>query len=189
MIDTNHALKDAKDDTGITPLIIAAGSGSKKVVSLLVDKVDVNLKGGKQGRTALHWAVQNDNLEITEVLINNNNINLDISDNNGDTVLALASKKSDERLVDIIKAKISEGNNTTITGEKVTAAENKTIENDKQIQKPIADGDKEMKTTQQPPVDPKTKREEDRKFNFLAKKFEIDQQKVRFMFQKFNEFD
>lgn len=62
---------DDIDEYGFTPLIEAAISRQSKTASLLIEKgVDIN-KPDMTGRSALHWAIDNDDIEFTRLLLIN----------------------------------------------------------------------------------------------------------------------
>ncbi len=72
--DFDHYLREGEtlndiDEYGFTPLIETAITRQTATAQLLIDRgVDVN-KPDVTGRTALHWAVDNDDLELTRLLL------------------------------------------------------------------------------------------------------------------------
>lgn len=56
--------------TGDTPLHLAAKNGCTDVIKLLVDaKADVDVQDSKSGKTALHHAVENNDLPMVGYLV------------------------------------------------------------------------------------------------------------------------
>ena len=74
--DFDHYLREGEtlndiDEYGFTPLIESAITRQIHIAQLLIDRgVDVN-KPDVTGRTALHWAVDNDDLELARLLLQN----------------------------------------------------------------------------------------------------------------------
>lgn len=63
---------DDIDEYGFTPIIESAIAKQAEIAKALIDKgVDVN-KHDVTGRSALHWAVDNDDLELTKLLLDAN---------------------------------------------------------------------------------------------------------------------
>lgn len=79
-----------KDEYGQTPLMYAAGQNNEEVVQLLVDKgADVDQETDA-GWTPLMYAARDNTLEVFEQLIDNG-ADMSATNNDGDTVLELAS--------------------------------------------------------------------------------------------------
>jgi len=93
---------NAKNDVGMTPLILASLS-NKEIVELLIEKgANVNAKGN-EGFTALMMAVINGNSEIVELLVGKG---ADVSvrnDRDGRTALEIAEEKDKTEIVEILR--------------------------------------------------------------------------------------
>lgn len=69
-------LINMKNFDGLSCIHLAAGGGWKKVLDCLFShNADINEQDGKSGRTALHYAVENENLELVHLLLTKGNAN------------------------------------------------------------------------------------------------------------------
>lgn len=84
-------LVDLKDRSGDSALIVAAKTGSRLTLPLLIQRgTDVNIVG-ELGRTALHWAVLGGNKEATEAILSAAGVDVNAVDQMGNTPLTLAA--------------------------------------------------------------------------------------------------
>lgn len=75
---------------GNTSLIIASYAGYMPIVKYLLDKeVNINQQDTKNKFTALHWAINNDQLDIVKILIENG-ADINLKDNKDRTSIAYA---------------------------------------------------------------------------------------------------
>ena len=66
-----NVIIDQRNQSGWTALTIAAKKGNKKVIEKLIEKkVDINLRG-PENSSALHFAAENSDLEIMNILLKN----------------------------------------------------------------------------------------------------------------------
>ncbi|XP_078659378.1 nuclear factor NF-kappa-B p105 subunit-like isoform X2 [Branchiostoma floridae x Branchiostoma belcheri] len=89
---TNTPDINAHNFEGFTPVhlaVMASNLGALK--ELVMAKVEVNVPDGKSGRTALHHAVENENLAITGYLILEAGADVDAQNFDGNTPLHVAS--------------------------------------------------------------------------------------------------
>uniref|UniRef100_A0A7S2U3G0 Uncharacterized protein n=1 Tax=Lotharella oceanica TaxID=641309 RepID=A0A7S2U3G0_9EUKA len=96
LAEVKHLLDDGanvevRDDTGRSPLILAAGASHVDVVEYLVGHSKADLEAKQQdGRTALMLAVLSGNLEVVRYLIEHK-ANVEAADDDGLTALMLAA--------------------------------------------------------------------------------------------------
>ncbi|CAH1247176.1 NFKB1 [Branchiostoma lanceolatum] len=89
---TNTPDINAHNFEGFTPVHLAVMAGSLGALKELVTgQTDVNVPDGKSGRTALHHAVENENLAITGYLILEAGADVDAQNFDGNTPLHVAS--------------------------------------------------------------------------------------------------
>lgn len=89
--------------TGLSfPLHLAINKGSDEIMDLLLtlDKIYLDYRD-KEGNSALHKAIQNGNLELTEKLINKG-VNLNLKNNQGHTPLHLAVLAGNVDMVNLL---------------------------------------------------------------------------------------
>jgi ankyrin repeat protein len=89
LLDGNPDLIFSKDSLGLTPLHVAALTGRRDVVQLLLaNKADVNARD-KDGYTPLHWAADRGHKDLVKLLlVNRADINARLMD--GETPLHCA---------------------------------------------------------------------------------------------------
>jgi ankyrin repeat protein len=69
LIENLKANVDARDESGETPLLVAARNGHIRIMEILLDnKADANAQANN-GRTALMWAAHMDDLNMTKLLL------------------------------------------------------------------------------------------------------------------------
>jgi ankyrin repeat protein len=91
---------NAKNKDGKTALMLASDKGNLEAVKLLLDKgAEVNAKN-KDGKTALLVA---SNLEVAKLLLDKGG-DVNVKDKNGATALREASWRSDNEMVNLLKA-------------------------------------------------------------------------------------
>jgi ankyrin repeat protein len=69
MLSTLHDRVDPQDGHGCTPLHLAAGAGNETAVDMLINYGANFLTTDKQGRVALHFAVENGNINVLRQLL------------------------------------------------------------------------------------------------------------------------
>jgi hypothetical protein len=90
LLKENPALAFSKDDTGWTPLHLAAQKGFREIAELLLaNKARVNAKS-KRGDMPLHWAAVNGHKEVARLLLANK-ADVNAHDNGGWTPLHMAA--------------------------------------------------------------------------------------------------
>ncbi|CAH0051280.1 unnamed protein product [Clonostachys solani] len=88
---------DRKDDRGRTPLSLAAARGHKRVVQILLLRVDVDVNTtDKEGRTPLSWVAAAGHEEVMELLLAHPGIDINLSDKLKRTPLMWATTKNNE---------------------------------------------------------------------------------------------
>ena len=101
----NGARTDIMDRKKVMPIIPAARQGQIEIVKALVaGKADVDAVSASTGRTALHWAVENNHVPVVEFLVARN-ARIDIADHDGDTALDLARNNELTGFVKLMEAR------------------------------------------------------------------------------------
>ena len=97
---------DAKDNSGRTPLSLAAEYGHLEVVRLLVatGKVEVNSKDSEWGQTPLSWVAHRGRLEVVRLLVATGEAEVDAKSNSGQTPLSLAAMNGHLEVVRLLVA-------------------------------------------------------------------------------------
>ena len=94
-----------QDDNGNTPLHIASQDGYGECVKLIIEtstvRVDLNLRNINK-QTALHLASENGHKNIAEYLLTRSKCNPNIQDDDGNTLLHIATWKGDLELVKLV---------------------------------------------------------------------------------------
>ncbi|WP_346350386.1 ankyrin repeat domain-containing protein [Spiroplasma endosymbiont of Calodromius spilotus] len=90
-------VNDNKNDQSIVPLHIGAKTGNKALVEILMSHQDIDIVD-KEGFTALHSAVEENDTEMVELLINSG-ANVNTINTTGETPLHLAVKLDDIAMV------------------------------------------------------------------------------------------
>jgi len=91
----NHALVDARDSEGTTPLMHAS---TADIVNLLL-RAGANINAiDNEGRSALHHALMHPNISVIQSLVENGT-NIDLTDDIGMTPILKAASVGDEELV------------------------------------------------------------------------------------------
>ena len=67
--------KNPEDNSGWTPLHVAAQKGHLQVCMLIMDNLDNKNPGDDEGWTPLHWAAQNNHLKIFISIMDNIAVN------------------------------------------------------------------------------------------------------------------
>lgn len=103
------ARTDILDRKQVMPIINAAREGQLEIVKALVaGRADVNAVSGGTGRTALHWAVDNNYVPIVEFLVAKN-ARVDIADHDGNTAFDIARDKDLAGLVKLLETRQAAG--------------------------------------------------------------------------------
>lgn len=98
MLIENQANAEAKTKNGSTPLhtAVMAPEPSAEMVTLILDQwVNVD-EQDNFGKTALHFAAEKGNVEITQILIEDYEADVNIKDNNGNTPIKSAKQAISE---------------------------------------------------------------------------------------------
>ena len=81
---------NAVDQDDNTVLMLAAKSGNAEIVSLLLQQDEIDVEVESNGIAALIWAAENGHAEVVTILLNRAGINVNLMDENGDTVIIAA---------------------------------------------------------------------------------------------------
>ena len=112
-LEENPKFANSKDESGYTPLILAAGMGNKDLCEVLIAS-GANLEAKGEHGTALHEAAIGNHKDIVELLISKG-ANVNAKDNSGNTPLYYAStfgrgrKRSNKNDWDIARSLASNG--------------------------------------------------------------------------------
>jgi ankyrin repeat protein len=103
MINADPSLLEARDESGATPLIVAAKrqDDAELIRGLVAKDADVNAKD-KQGGTALHWAAEQGQKETAEILLNHK-ATINARDIYGQTPLWLAIAKRRDDVAELLR--------------------------------------------------------------------------------------
>ncbi len=107
LIKDNYKLNSV-DSINLTPLLIASFGSNDRLVDLLIERsVDLNVIENKNGFTALHYAVHNNNLKLVKKLVGSNaDLNIISKSDKKETPLHLALKKQNIDIINLfLKAK------------------------------------------------------------------------------------
>lgn len=96
LIKDNADLK-AKDQDSSTPLILAAKNKHHKICEILLQAGSDRLQRDLLGRTALHWAVKNEDLETVKNCLKYKDW-LDAKSKNGNTALMMAASQGNKEI-------------------------------------------------------------------------------------------
>jgi carboxypeptidase D len=107
---------DARDQEGMTPLLLAAQRGHPEMVRLLLAAgADVGARD-RQGRTALHYAAMSGDREVLVELLGAG-AEVDIRDLSGETALHLAARRFRAEAVDVLLAAGADPNAANAAGQ------------------------------------------------------------------------
>ncbi|MCG8340757.1 MAG: ankyrin repeat domain-containing protein, partial [Cytophagales bacterium] len=104
-------LINAKDLAGDTPLISMIKEGwrrTKITLQIIQEGGDVDLTD-KGGRTPLHWAAEEGNVEVVKALLEKT-VKISVKDGAGDTPLDLAERKDYQDIVELLRGADADGN-------------------------------------------------------------------------------
>ena len=103
LLKENPALAVSEDETGWTPLHLAAQKGFNDIAALLLaNKADPNAKS-KRGDTPLHWAAGNGHKETVALLLANH-ADVNSQDNGGWTPLHMAARGGSKDVIQMLLA-------------------------------------------------------------------------------------
>ena len=92
---------DSQNNSGDTPLILAASNNKMEIVKLLLNSgADIN-RQDNYGGAALIYAVFNNRIEIVKLLLNAG-ADIDKQDNNGYTALILAAYENNREIIELL---------------------------------------------------------------------------------------
>ncbi|CAH0549306.1 unnamed protein product [Brassicogethes aeneus] len=112
---SNGADINAQDINGYSPLIFAVDNNHTKITEYLINHgADVNLRGSKDNRTALHVAGLTGNVEMANVLVSNG-ADINAQDINGYSPLMFAVYKNHTETVEFL---INQGADVNLRGSK-----------------------------------------------------------------------
>jgi len=93
------------NSNGLTPLHVAANSGSFDVLrQLCAARPDVDIQDIKSGKTALHYAVEREELPMTGYLVTEVDADMDCCDSTGHTPLHVAAGQGNTPIVSLLIA-------------------------------------------------------------------------------------
>lgn len=104
LLDADPALREARNDVGMTPLILAAGNDRLAVAAMLLNRGASISARDVNGDTALHLAAYPDGPEIARLLLNRMTI-IDARNNIGQTPLQMAAALNHVRTVSLLLAR------------------------------------------------------------------------------------
>ncbi|KAL7800003.1 ankyrin repeat-containing domain protein [Trichoderma ceciliae] len=98
----NGAAPDVADIQGFTPLLLAASANKMDAVRMLViqHKVDCNIRDYYRS-SALHYAVQNSNFDMTKLLLENG-AQINVEDTAGYSPLSIAAEQGDVEILSLL---------------------------------------------------------------------------------------
>ena len=103
LLKENPALAVSEDETGWTPLHLAAQKGFNDIAALLLaNHAEPNAKS-KRGDTPLHWAAGNGHKETVALLLANH-ADVNAQDNGGWTPLHMAARSGSKEVVQLLLA-------------------------------------------------------------------------------------
>ena len=110
LLDVDGINVNKTDESGQTPLWLAASEGHHEIVQLLLRRkgVKINETCDTSGRTALHWAAINNHPKVVKLLVNHMNTTILKKDNDGETALDHAVTWSNHKCARLIKTKLKE---------------------------------------------------------------------------------
>lgn len=98
----NGADPNVQDKEGRPALAFAFQKGNTDVLNILINHPGIKLDlVDNQGNNALMWAIEAGNLDATKLLLSKN-FNLNVKNNNNETVLMQAIKANDKKLLDFL---------------------------------------------------------------------------------------
>eukprot|EP00033_Pygsuia_biforma_P000367 GCRY01000441.1.p1 GENE.GCRY01000441.1~~GCRY01000441.1.p1 ORF type:complete len:947 (+),score=270.54 GCRY01000441.1:248-2842(+) len=98
LLDQYTVPHDPENVSGMTPLMLAARENLYEIVIKLAEKgANANAKDMKL-KTPLHHAVSNNNYDIVKILVENYGADINSQDANGECVLALSCRHTDDKL-------------------------------------------------------------------------------------------
>ncbi|XP_067653193.1 ankyrin-3-like [Haliotis asinina] len=106
---------NSTDNNGITPLLLAAGSGSKVVFHFLMERGADCLTKDSRNRNVLHWACQGGNVKIVKYILTQTIVDINGNDENNMTPLLLAAYHGKK---DVFGLLIEKGANTLAVNQK-----------------------------------------------------------------------
>ncbi|MDQ2687741.1 MAG: ankyrin repeat domain-containing protein, partial [Armatimonadota bacterium] len=104
LLDGDKALMEARNDVGMTPLILAAGNDRLAVAAMLLNRGASISARDVNGDTALHLAAYPDGPDVARLLLKKMTI-IDARNNIGQTPLQMASALNHARTVSLLLAR------------------------------------------------------------------------------------
>lgn len=77
-------------------------SGNTEYICNEINKIDINYSDEIYGKTCLHYACENKNMNVVSLILTNNKVDINRKDNNGKTAFMIACAKGDINIISIL---------------------------------------------------------------------------------------
>ncbi|MFC1898571.1 ankyrin repeat domain-containing protein [Candidatus Cloacimonadota bacterium] len=102
LLNENPELLEMKDESGLSPLNLAAYKGSQEIVKYLSEKGADLYSGDTEGSIPLHNSAAANNLSIVKYLVEEKQTNVNFKDNNGSTALIFSAGRGYPEIVEFL---------------------------------------------------------------------------------------